>query len=154
MMIITFCGHAQIYGEKNLEERIFKEIMRIAQGKPVVFYLGGYGDFDSIAKNACLQYKHISNDSILIFVTPYIESGYLKNRDALRNGYDKIVYPDIEKTPKRYAIVERNKFMVRQSDYLISYVRFSRGGAFQMLEYAKKHKKSYINLAEDKKVRD
>lgn len=65
-------------------------------------------------------------------------------------GYEKLetLYPDgLEKVPKRFAIDWRNKWMVQQSDYVISYVCHSFGGAAKYMELAKRKKKIVYNLA-------
>lgn len=82
----------------------------------------------------------------VIFVTPYISEVYLKNKYA--GEYDEVLYAEIENVPKKYAIVKRNQYMVRQSDFVIAYVTLKFGGAYEMLNYANKLGKKYINLAE------
>ncbi len=146
-MIITFCGHSKFELDYNLEEQVFNEIEKFAKGEPVIFYLGGYGRFDEISKHAAKRYKNKNNNSVLTFVTPYMDEKYLKNREPLKDGYDNIYFPDIENTPKKYALLERNKCMVKEADYIIAFVKFSWGGAAKMLEYAQKHNKKFINLA-------
>lgn len=53
----------------------------------------------------------------------------------------------IETVPKRFAISWRNKWMLNQSDYVITYVTHSWGGAAQFAEMAEKQHKRVINLA-------
>lgn len=62
----------------------------------------------------------------------------MKDKNPLALGYDEIVYADIEDTPKKYAIIARNKWLITQSDVLIAYVDYSVGGAAKTLEFAKK----------------
>ncbi len=148
-MIITFCGHAEIYEEKSLEDLIYNEIEKVANGQTVTFYVGLYGDFDWLAKNAALRYKNKYKNSKIVFVTPYIDEKYLQTKSSFIYGYDEILYPDLEKTPKRFAISKRNIFMADKADFVIAFVRKSWGGAAKMLEYVKNHKKPYVNLAEN-----
>ena len=48
----------------------------------------------------------------------------------------------------RYAISWRNKWMIRESDVVITYITHSWGGAVQFAEIAKKKRKRIINVAE------
>lgn len=145
-MIISFCGHSEIFDEDNLVNKILDILQTEINGEPVTFYLGGYGDFDYIAKQSCLKYKKLFPSAKLYFVTPYLNDKYLQNFEHYSKGYDGSIYPEIENTPKRYAILERNKWMMKQADIIIAYVNCSFGGAFKSLEYARKINKKYINL--------
>lgn len=144
-MIITFCGHSQFEGNNDYKQKILNIIERITNSKDATFYLGGYGNFDNFARICCMEYKKTHPKSKLIFVTPYINESYLKFRNEY-NYYDEIVYPNIETTPLKYAIIERNKWMVKNANFLISYVTHSWSGAGKTLEFAKKYKTKYINL--------
>ena len=73
-------------------------------------------------------------------MTPYL------NRDYDIFLYDEIVYPPLERVPLRYAIVKRNQWMVKNSDMLVAYIRYERGGAFEMLKYAERNKKPIIRI--------
>ena len=48
----------------------------------------------------------------------------------------------------RYAISWRNKWMIRESDVVITYITHSWGGAAQFAEMVKKKRKRIINVAE------
>ena len=57
------------------------------------------------------------------------------------------LYPDgIENVPKRFAISYRNKWMVENSDYVISYVKHNLGGASKTLDYARRKKIILLEL--------
>ena len=62
--------------------------------------------------------------------------------------YDSIVYPPLEKVPFRFAISKRNEWMVDNADIIIGYVKNQYGGAYKILEYAKRQRKNIINLAD------
>jgi len=146
-MIISFCGHSQFSDNcPELKNKIINLIKDKSNDGPVTFYLGGYGGFDGFAHDIANEYKSNHPDSAVIFVTPYLNDDYLKNREPLNYGYDEVIYPDIENTPKRYAILERNKWMVKKSDLLIAYVNYSWGGAVKTLEYAIQSKHPYVNF--------
>lgn len=144
-MIITFCGHSEIFGEEGLKEKLSATIEENARGE-VTFYLGGYGTFDGMALCACREYKAAHPSARIVFVTPYLDEEYLKNRDFRLRDYDEILFPEMEKTPLRYAIIKRNEWMVRQADLVIAFVDHSWGGAAKTLEYAVKHRIACVNL--------
>lgn|GEM_PF-4919496 len=63
--------------------------------------------------------------------------------------YSYTVIPEgIEKIPKRFAIVYRNKFMIENSDFVITYItRNSLSGAAKFRDYAIKKEKIIIELS-------
>lgn len=146
-MIITFCGHSEISYEAVLEDKILDILKTEAHEVPVDFYLGGYGAFDSLANKCCKRFQQQCPNVKRYFITPYIDEAYLKNRSDLIKTYDGSIYPDIESVPKKFAISARNKWMVQKADLVIAYVNCQWGGAAAMLEYAKRTKVRYINLA-------
>ena len=51
------------------------------------------------------------------------------------------IFPDeIECIPCKFAINYRNKWMIEQSDYVVTYVKYAIGGAAQFKELAEKRK--------------
>lgn len=145
-MKITFCGHSEINGKPNLDKDILRIIGQEAENRKVTFYLGSYGDFDARALSACKEYKQIHPDALIYFITPYLDESYLSGRKLIIENYDGTIYPPLEKVPKKFAIIERNKWMIAQSDLVISYVDYPWGGAANALSYAYKLKKRFINL--------
>ena len=146
MVRITFCGHHDACGIDELRGRVITEIEGFAKNDTVEFLLGGYGAFDSFALRCCQEYKAAHPTATLLFVTPYLDSDYLKRRDVYLEGYDGIETPPIENTPPKYCILKRNEYMVDQSDLLIAYANHGWGGAARTLEYAIKKHKKYINF--------
>lgn len=54
-------------------------------------------------------------------------------------GFDNTFYPpDMEKVPRRLAIVRANRYVVEHVDYLIAYVWHPGSNARDLLEYARK----------------
>ena len=144
-MIITFCGHSEYKcGEKgnSLLYEILEE--KIKNEPTCKFYLGGYGYFNSLCFDVLKDLQKTYKDIELLYITPYLD----KRLELVKLEYDGIIYPPLEYVPKKFAIIRRNEWMVDNSDYLIAFVRLSWGGAAKMLEYAKRKKKPFINLAE------
>lgn len=148
-MVITFFGHSStIYSDID-EKRLLEQIEKVTKGNNVDFYLGGYGNFDALAKKCAKQYKTSHPNARIIFVSPYLNKWLNDRREYLEKEYDEIVYPELENIPLRYAIAKRNEWMINHSDYLIAYVRTHFGGAYNALLYADKHNKPYTNLYSD-----
>ena len=146
-MIVTFCGHHDIfYGEKQ-ERRLEEELRKVLQKSPdAVFYLGDYGSFDWLC-NATLRQLQAEYPRLRrVFVTPYLDPGYTRFRYA-REEYDEILYPFFTETvARRFAISARNRRMVDAADLVIAYVTHDWGGAAQTLRYATRKKKPCVNL--------
>ncbi len=60
----------------------------------------------------------------------------------------RLFYPDanLESTSKRYTMDRRNRWMVEESDYVVTYVRKTWGGAYKFKTLAEKQNKTVINL--------
>ncbi len=147
-MIVTFCGHSKLYDRGDLVDKILEVLIKeLPQDKHISFYLGFYGRFDAYAFDACYEYKKINPNCELVFVTPYINESYLKNRGYADKSWDSVLYPDLEEVPPKFAILKRNEFMAKEADLIIAYVVYTWGGAYSMLTKAKKLDKKIINLA-------
>ena len=111
------------------------------------FYLGGYGDFDSLCLRTLRELKKEFQDIELIFITPYLDKNYSK-LDFAKYHYDDVIFPPLESVPRKFAILKRNEWMVEEADLVIAYVMYSWGGAAKTLEYAKRKKVRIINIAQ------
>lgn len=149
-MIITFCGHSDYNMCSKDEKSLLKLLESIIQKRDVEFYLGGYGNFDSFAYNCAKKYKAKCKNAKLVFITPYIDGWLDKRKEVIQNLYDEILYPELENTPKKFAILKRNEWMIQKADHVIGYVKTHYGGAYRTLLYAKKNNKPYTNLYKGK----
>ena len=64
-----------------------------------------------------------------------------------RDYSDTMLPEGIETVHPRFAISWRNKWMLKQSDYVVTYITHSWGGAAQFSEMAEHQKKIVINVA-------
>ena len=146
-MIITFCGHSNCLFNNDVKEQL-KTILRneIIKNPTCRFYLGGYGDFDGLCLRTLKELKNDFPEIELIFITPYLDKSYSKLEFA-KYHYDDVIFPPLESVPRKFAILKRNEWMVEEADLVIAYVIYSWGGAAKTLEYAKRKKKTIINLA-------
>lgn len=141
-MIVTFCGHREIAQTTEVEEWLQTVIHSLIEQGATTFYLGGYGAFDGLAASVLRKEKknHPWIERILVLA-------YLNGRqDAV--GYDGSVYPELEKIPRRFAILHRNRWMVQSADVVVAYVLHDWGGAATTLRYAKQKRKRIISYSE------
>ena len=143
MKVCTFAGHADItQDEKNLiKPKLKSEIIRLIKKENVdTFYCGDRGSFDKLC-SVCL--KEIKND--YPFIKSFLVMSYMPGKKSESDldpysEYDGSIYPDLENTPPRFAIIKRNEWMICKSDFLITYITHKYGGAYRTLKYAKKKK--------------
>ena len=147
-MIIIFCGHSNCLFSDEEKEKLKQLLIKEIRKNPTCkFYLGGYGDFDSLCLRTLRELKTDFPDIELLFITPYLDKNYSK-LELAKYYYDDIIFPPIENVPRKFAILKRNEWMVDSADLVIAYVKYSWGGAAKTLEYAKRKKKLIINVAE------
>ena len=144
-MIVSFCGHSDFCESVDIKKKLLSIFCKHLNGKQIDFYLGGYGAFDLYVAKVCKEYQNINRNVKIYFVTPYMSAEYLKKKN--NSLYDGIVVPDnVENYIPKFAIEKRNKWVVEKSDFIIAYVKYSWGGAYKTLNYAKIKNKKYVNL--------
>ena len=148
-MTIAFAGHAFITSSGKVKEIVKEQIRNHAVGiGRITCYLGGYGNFDEICACACRELKQEEYGIEVVYVSPYFSlQEQAKIKEMQRSGlYDTSIYPPIEKTPPRFAILKRNEWMMTNADLVIAYVDHSYGGAYKSLQVAKRKNKKIINI--------
>lgn len=141
-MIVTFCGHREIAQTTEVEEWLQTVSHCLIEQGATTFYLGGYGAFDGLAASVLRKEKKNHPWIEMILVLAYLNG----RQDAA--GYDGSVYPELEKIPRRFAILHRNRWMVQSADVVVAYVLHDWGGAATTLRYAKQKRKRIISYSE------
>lgn len=150
-MIVSFAGHSAISSKSKIKELVKEQLRNhIINAEPITCYLGGYGDFDEICTCACKELKQESINIELVYITPYLHlSEQAKMKEMQAYGlYDTTIYPPIENTPPRYAILKRNEWMMTNADIVIVYINHTYGGAYRSFQVAKRKKKKIINICD------
>lgn len=139
----TFFGHADAPIEaRHMLEGVVRNL--IENEDVCVFYIGLQGSFD-IGANLLLdrlkgEYPHIEHFRVL---------SYLPTKKNEYETYDDTLLPDgIESVPPKFAILYRNQWMIDHSDYVVTYVTHSWGGAAKAKALAEKKKKIVMNLSD------
>lgn len=94
----------------------------------------------SVLKELVSLYPHINYAVVLERIPPK------RDEFDIRDYSDTMLPESIETVHPRFAISWRNKWMIKQSDYVVTYVTHSWGGAAQFAELAEKQKKTVINV--------
>jgi len=140
-MTVTFIGHSD--APQEIKEELKSKIEHLIKKENAdMFYIGTHGNFDNFAKTSLEElqknHPHIKYFSVLAYL-PYKKDNY--------TDYSKTIFPDeIAKTPKKFAIIKRNQWMIENADIVIFYVKNHFSNAYQFLEYAQKTKKIIIKL--------
>ena len=141
-MTATFFGHKDT--PKQIEPTLRSTLIDLIENKNVnLLYVGNNGNFDTMVRH---QLEDLSQ------TYPITYSVVLAYLPTEKNKYDNLtntIYPEgLETVPKRFAISWRNKWMIQQSDFVVTYVTHTYGGAAQFKEMAVRQGKAVIKLQE------
>ena len=144
MITCTFFGHRDAPWE--IKDKAKKAIIELITQHGVELFLVGDSDgFDRMVKNVLSELQPIYDFKFFVVLSRIPT----KNRSEQYFDYSISVLPDgIESVLPRFRIDFRNKYMLKSSDYVISYIEREYGGAFKYYEKAKRKKLTVINLAE------
>ena len=109
-----------------------------------MFYVGNQGRFDAIVRSVLQElkkeYPQINYAVVL---------AYMPGKQTEYDDYSDTMLPEgIESVHPRYAISWRNNWMLRQSDYVVTYITHGWGGAAQYADKARRQKKTVINISD------
>ena len=141
-MTATFFGHKDT--PKEIEPTLRSTLIDLIENKNVTaFYVGNNGNFDTMVR------RQLEDLSRIYPITYSVVLAYLPTE---KNKYDNLtntIYPEgLETVPKRFAISWRNKWMIQQSDIVVTYVTRDFGGAAQFKVLAERQCKIVIELSE------
>ncbi len=142
MKSCTFFGHRHV-GEE-IREDLRSAITDLIENENVTnFYVGNHGSFDrmtvNILKNLKSKYAHINYTIVL---------AYIPKKDKDEKDFSNTVYPEgMELVPSKFAIIERNKWMIEKSEIVVVFVKTLCGGAAKFKEIAQKKGRKVINIA-------
>lgn len=142
-MACTCC----FFGHKDTPEAVKKDlytaIERLVTAYDVeTFYVGNQGLFDAYVRSALQQlqkqYPHVRYAVVLAYM-PGKVSEYEDHSDTMLPEGIEAVHP-------RYAIDWRNRWMLRESQYVVCYIHHHWGGAARYAQAALRQGKTVINL--------
>lgn len=147
MSICTFFGHREC--PSNLKSQLYDVLEELIEQYDVnVFYVGNQGAFDKMVYSAlrelALQYPQI----VYVVVLAYMPTTKQSDEYPQATDYSHTIYLEgIETVPKRFAIDWRNRWMLKQSDYVVTYVTHTWGGAAKFAKEAQRLGKKVVGLA-------
>lgn len=139
MMTCTFFGHREC--PEELRPVLKQAVLRLIQEEGVdTFYVGNQGRFDAMVLGVLRElgekYPHIRFGVVL---------AYLPGAGA--EVPPESMFPQgLETVPPRFAIARRNDWMLRQADWVVTYITHSWGGAAGYAQKAHKLGKNLVPL--------
>ena len=139
----SFFGHADLEGKSTqISPKLRQIIISLIEQDVDTFYVGNHGEFDILSSKIICDLQTLYPEIKVIAVLCYPnEFQYLKCAFT-----DVLIPSEIVVCPKRACIVKRNHWVVDHSDYIVSYIKYTMGGAYSVIEYAKKHHKKIIEI--------
>lgn len=128
-----FIGHREAGPEilPALEDAIEKHISEYGVTE---FIVGHYGSFDRLAARALVSAKKRHPDVKLLMLIPYHPA---ERPIETPTSFDGTFYPQgMESVPRKFAIVQANRYIIDHADYLIAFVWHPASNAQKLLEYA------------------
>ena len=107
-----------------------------------MFYVGNQGRFDAIVRGVLRELKkeYLQIDYAVVLA-------YMPGKQTEHNDYSDTILPEgIESVHPRYAVSWRNNWMLQQSDFVVTYITHSWGGAAQYAQKARKQQKIVIDV--------
>ena len=140
-------GTCTFFGHRDCPETVkpkLREVLinLITDHKVDMFYVGNQGRFDAYVhgelKKLKVEYPHI-NYAVVLAYMPGAKTEY--------DDYSDTMLPEgIEAVHPRFAISWRNDWMLKQSNYVVTYITHTWGGAAQYANKARKSRKHIINI--------
>lgn len=145
MVVCTFFGHRDC--PETIRPRLRAVVVELIERHGVDrFYAGRQGAFDAMAHSVLRElaevYPHISYAVVLERLPG--------PKDPATWDFSDTIFPEgLETVPPRFAISKRNDWMLKQADFVVTYIAHGWGGAAQYAEKAQQQGKRVLNLAEN-----
>ena len=143
MAACTFFGHRDCPG--TIKPKLRAVLVELITKHGVdMFYVGHQGQFDAYVhselKKLKQEYPQINYAVVL---------AYMPGKKTEYDDYSDTMLPEgIESVHPHYAISWRNNWMLQQSNFVVTYITHSWGGAAQFADMAKGQGKRVIPLSE------
>ncbi len=136
-MTCTFFGHRDT--PDKVEAQLKAVLVELIENeKADLFLVGNNGRFDAMV------YRLLRTLSEQYKIKYYVVSAYINEK----NHYENLIVADgCETVPPRFAILYRNKWMLRRADTVITFVEHPSSGAGKLKALAEKQGKRVINIS-------
>ena len=141
MPTCTFFGHREC--PDDIKPKLREALIDLIENHNVdMFYVGKQGQFDAMVRSTL---KKLKQEYPLIDYAVVL--AYMPGKRNDYEDYSDTMLPEgIEAVHPRFAITWRNNWMLTHSDYVITYITHSWGGAAQFAKKASALNKSVFNL--------
>lgn len=140
MSACTFFGHRD--SPETIKPRLREVVKDLVVNQGVeMFYVGHQGQFDAMVRSVLRELKEAYPQTHYAVVLAYIPG----KRNEYDDYSDTMLPEGIESIHPHYAISWRNNWMLRQSDYVVTYITHEWGGAAQYA-YKAAAKKVVVNI--------
>ena len=141
MPVCTFFGHRDC--PETIKPRLREVLVDLITNQSVdMFYVGNQGRFDALVRSVLRglkkEYPQI-NYAVVLAYMPGEKTEYNDRPDTMLPEGIEAVHP-------RFAISWRNNWMLKQSNYVVTYITHSWGGATQFAKKAMSQGKTLINV--------
>ena len=142
MPACTFFGHREC--PDSIRIKLREVLIDLITNHDVdTFYVGNQGRFDTIVRSVLRELKRKYPQ-----VNYAVVLAYMPGKQTEYDDYSDTMLPEgIESVHPRYALVWRNNWMLRKSDYVVTYITHSWGGAYQFSCKAKSLEKTIVNIS-------
>lgn len=141
MAVCTFFGHREC--PETIKPRLREILVDLITNQGVdMFYVGNQGHFDTLVRSTLrdLQKEYPKVNYVVVLA-------YMPGKQNDYDDYSDTMLPEgIESVHPRYAISWRNNWLLKQADYVVTYITHSWGGAAQYAAKAKKQGKTVVDL--------
>ena len=145
MSVCTFFGHRDCPASIKPKLRALVVDLIVRHGADR-FYVGRQGAFDAMARAVLRDLTEVYPNISYAVVLERLPGPMDK---AVWDFSDTIFPEGLEAVPPRFAISRRNEWMLKQSDFVVTYITHNWGGAAQYAEKAHRQGKRVLNLAEN-----
>lgn len=143
MAACTFFGHRDCPDEIKIKLRELL-IDLIINHNVDMFYVGNQGRFDTIVRRVLQDLKQKFPQ-----INYAVVLAYMPGKQTEYDDYSDTMLPEgIESVHPRYAISWRNNWMLKQSDFVVTYITHSHGGTAQYARKAMQARKTLLSLSD------
>lgn len=139
MYSCTFIGHSDC--DESVKEALYPTIEKlITENNVTTFYIGTHGKFDYYAYTVLKELEKIYKIEVLVV---------LSNLNSVPDycKTSKMLFPDtVAKSPYKYAIIKRNRYMIKNSQFMICYINYTFSNTYNFVKQATYKKIHIINL--------
>ena len=139
-MVCAFFGHRD--APHFVMEPLKKSIIKLIEEDDVrIFYVGNNGRFDFYVQNALREIKNSYAIEYFIVLSQIDEK-------AIGNEQERTIFPyEIAECIPRFKIAKRNEWIIKKSDFLICYAKYSFQNSYKLMKKAERRGVKITNLA-------